>query len=115
MIKLACLILLIHVSAYSLAVEVLPRYEHYNPVVLNEHALDEASKGNVSSAVVMLERAALLAPHDPQIQHNLKTLRAWRDGSTIPAEGGTETIPAAAKQAKTADPSLPPFPLWPKK
>lgn len=98
-------------AAYDAADEAnagLPRYDHADPVALNEHALHQIRAGDIGTAVILLERAAQLAPHDARIRHNLDMLRAWRDGRPVPAQPAEEA-------SHMSDAALPPFPLWPKK
>ena len=55
-----------------------PAIEHLNPIALNEYAAASVSAGDIGTAWILLERAALLAPHDQRIATNLAVVRAWR-------------------------------------
>jgi hypothetical protein len=55
-----------------------PVFEHLNPIALNEYAADRVGAGDIATAWILLERAALLAPHDQRIADNLAVVRAWR-------------------------------------
>jgi hypothetical protein len=55
-----------------------PVFEHLNPIALNEYAAASVSAGDIGTAWILLERAALLAPHDQRIATNLAVVRAWR-------------------------------------
>ena len=89
------------------------RYDHVDPILLNEFAMQKIRAGEFGTAAILLERAALLAPHDTRIQANLTALRAWRSG-TLPAAGtvGPETSPASVPEGDTPT-AAPPFPIWP--
>lgn len=71
------------------------RYDHFNPVVLNEFALQKYRDGDARSALILLERANLLAPHDARIRRNLDMLRAQRDGKPF--------VEAVTAQVKSED------------
>ena len=58
-------------------------YDHTDPVRLNERALVFARNGSLGKALILLERAALLAPQDERILRNLYVLRAARAGQTL--------------------------------
>lgn len=57
-----------------------PGLDHLNPVMLNEYAAACIRDGDIDTAWILLERAALLAPHDERIAANLAVVRAWRAG-----------------------------------
>ena len=97
------------------AAEGLPRFDHYDPVVLNEHALDKIGKGEVGTAAILLERAVLLAPHDTRIRRNLETLRATQAGVRLGSPGISEAPPPPAPlpmQPEPATAPVPPVPFW---
>ena len=98
------------------AAEGLPRFDHYDPVVLNEHALDRISKGEVGTAAILLERAVLLAPHDTRIRRNLETLRATQAGVRLGAPGISVAppplAPASPMPPGPATRPVPPVPYW---
>lgn len=97
----------------------LPEYHSTHPVELNEAALRRLANGDDGTALILLERAAVLAPHDATIIGNRDALRVYRTepGSLTLRNLGTtasaERAPATAV-APTADlvwPSLPT--IWP--
>jgi hypothetical protein len=61
-------------------------FSHYDPVALNESAMERVRQGDLSTALILLERASRLAPHDPRIARNLRELQAYRTGTPAPAE-----------------------------
>jgi hypothetical protein len=67
----------VRTSVVGLTVE-KPVFEHLNPIALNEYAADRVGAGDITTAWILLERAALLAPHDQRIATNLAVVRAWR-------------------------------------
>jgi hypothetical protein len=96
------------------------RFDHYNPLLLNEHAVRKARDGDIGTALILLERAVQIAPYDARIRSNLESLRAWQAGKPMPdatlavTPAATPAIAAAAgaEQADGAEDALPPFPLW---
>lgn len=89
-------------------------HDHYDPVLLNEFAVAKAGSGDLTTAWIMLERAARLAPHDPRIRHNLAELRALRAGLPAPAaiaDPAQMPRPLVDKQAPGMLPEPPP--IWP--
>lgn len=102
--------------------------DHYNPVQLNEYALQKLREGDVATAAILLERAVLLAPEHPGIRSNLETLKASISGKDpapavpyisggisgtgpgIPSSGGSSSDMAST--GAIAPP--PPFPIWPR-
>lgn len=96
------------------------RYDHFNPVALNEFALQKVRDGDVGSALILLERANLLAPHDARIRRNLDMLRAQRDGKPFVAPAAADTALAQEKSGSDApatlakhDSSMEPLPVAP--
>ena len=91
------------------------RYDHGNPLVLNEFAVRMAKQGDIGSAIILLERAVLLAPHDARLRRNLDALRLPQ----VPGGGDQAAPHSAATTAATpldsSPPGLPPVPLWPLK
>jgi Flp pilus assembly protein TadD len=59
--------------------------EHYDPVALNELAVEKVREGQLTTAWILLERAARLAPHDARLARNLAVLRAFRAGTPTPS------------------------------
>lgn len=87
-------------------------FDHYHPGQLNQSALVLLRDGDDSTARVLLERAALLAPHDPPISGNLAELRSYREAS-LPIILRRHEAPSA-ETAKTAPADDLPA-LWPPK
>ncbi len=114
-ISLACLML--SCSLASAEETPAPQFDHTNPVLLNELALQKVKDGDVSSALILLERAHLLAPHEVRIERNLQTLRAWRQGGRIDsAKEVNAPLDTGQNPAKNLEaPSISDYPLWSKK
>lgn len=88
-----------------------PAFDHYDPALLNEFAIERIRRGDPDTASILLERAARLAPHDPRIRGNRDVLRAFRSGQPSPTG---LTAPAARPAPESAIPAEPPA-LWPPK
>jgi hypothetical protein len=86
-----------------------PTYDHYDPVLLNEYAIDAIRQGDATTAWILLERAGRLGPYDPRIQGNVRELRAYRTGKPSPPQA---PAPRAQEGAGPAIPREPPA-LWP--
>lgn len=110
--RIRCLIVSMLVLGHAAAAAELHygKYDHYDPARLNEFAARKMREGDPGTAMVLLERAALLAPHDVRIRRNLETLRAWQAG-----EPAVEEAAGPARRPASAEDGLPPFPLWPKR
>lgn len=97
----------------------LPEYHSTHPVELNEAALRRLANGDDGTALILLERAAVLAPHDATIIGNRDALRIHRaEHGTVTLSSLGTTAPAAAAPAAPAAPSgelvWPPLPaMWP--
>jgi hypothetical protein len=94
------------------AAEAPASLDHTSPAALNERALREMEQGNGGTAVLLLERAVLLAPYDARIRRNLDIVKAWQAGRPAPAppsEGARDRAPA---RTAGGDAGLPPVPLW---
>lgn len=91
------------------------RFDHYNPIALNERAMQDIREGDMATALILLERAVLLAPHEAGIRRNLDMLKAWRDGKMPSGSDAMTSAPTAASRVPDSGTTLPPFPLWPKK
>lgn len=116
------------------AVTPAPR-DHYDPAYLNDAAVAAWSRGERATALLLLERAAVIAPQDRRILDNLGALK--RAGShnvlmhygSLPDRGaasvltGTATLGAGTAQAPTQTvpapivpaPAAPEVGLWPLK
>lgn len=101
--------------------------DHYNPVLLNEFALQKLRDGDVRTARILLERAALLAPEHAGIRNNLDTLKASIAGEKLPPAGadapnglssGMSGSQSGGSSGSTVSGGAisppPPFPLWQK-
>lgn len=92
------------------ALEVNP----FDPVALNNLAVAKSEQGDFHSSMQLLERAARLAPHHPDIRGNHSRLRGW-----LHSYAGNE-LPAQARmgvpRAELGSGGLPPEPpsLWTK-
>ncbi|MGV0963588.1 MAG: hypothetical protein ACOYBT_06830 [Polynucleobacter sp.] len=77
--SLSCLFLLMALLASTLLraqpSTVAPQFDPYLPGELNERALYSLKDGDVSTAVILLERAYLLNPNSPDIKANLEVVR----------------------------------------
>lgn len=71
--------------------------EHYDPELLNQRAAALAREGEVGTAEILLERAALLAPGDERIARNLKEIRAHQEGMPLPRKAEQEVLPSSRK------------------
>lgn len=121
-IRFSCLFAAILLAIGPAAAGNVPaRYDHYDPARLNEFALQKLREGDAGTAAILLERAALLAPHDARIRRNLETLRAWQagerpePGSTVSPAKPSMPPPSSGPETAAAEDGLPPFPLWPKR
>lgn len=96
------------------------RFDHYDPAALNERALRRYEEGDRGAALILLERAHLLAPHDRRIARNLEVLRALQRGQPLPQQLRQQEQPGQGQRADapagSTDPEiiLPPGPLWQK-
>ena len=84
---------------------ILP-YDHFDPVFLNEYAASMVKTGDRATGLILLERAARLAPFDPRIVANLNVLREQEGGEFPLAENPTAPHPDAGDARAT--PNLPP-------
>lgn len=113
--------------------------DHYDPAFLNEAAVAAWSRGDRSTALLLLERAAVIAPQDRRILNNLEMVKrtgsrdvlthygpimdAQRETATPsaatvtttsvgPAPAATRATPAASTAAATEAEAR--FGLWPR-
>lgn len=117
--KTICLALSVVVACctWAVAAAASPPYDHYNPVVLNQYAVQKIREGDFSSARIMLERAHLLAPHETRIERNLRTLRQLQTAGQKSYQ--LVILPVNAQDAQMSAETvssevdvLPPYPLW---
>jgi hypothetical protein len=85
---------------------------------LNEYAVQKAFAGDIFTAIILLERALLIAPYDARIRRNLDMLRALQAGKsevrpTIIAPLSKEDAPS--QPDKATDDGMPQVRLWPSK
>jgi hypothetical protein len=93
------------------------RYDHYDPVLLNEHAIRFHQQGDSGTARVLLHRALRLAPDNATVAYNLKLLEDNTASGTMRSaipEADAGKLPVAATSEKTELPPEPPAP-WLKK
>jgi Flp pilus assembly protein TadD len=98
------------------AAPALPHFDPTNPIVLNEYAVQKALAGDISTAIILLKRALLIAPYDARIRRNLDVLRALQAGKSaqLPATIAPPPEESAPSQPGTGtDDGLPQVPLWP--
>ena len=86
------------------------KLDHYDPERLRQFATDKARAGETTTAWILLERAALLAPHDARVVQALAAVRAQRKGEPAPPE----EVPAPpGKPAPAVGIAPEPPSLWP--
>jgi Flp pilus assembly protein TadD len=76
-------------------------FEHYDPAYLNQEAIAALAAGDRGTALILLERAALLAPADALVRENLAALKtggALRKKAAAAAPSA-ETVPAPSEPA----------------
>ncbi|MCX7143780.1 MAG: hypothetical protein NT123_22600 [Proteobacteria bacterium] len=100
-------------------------FDHFQPGKLNQSAIERLREGDSTTAQILLERAALLAPYEPSIANNLAQVRSYR-GAPVPIvlrqPEKQGTTMDRDKQSGPADAAMPgttklaPLPaLWPRK
>lgn len=101
-------------------------FDHYQPGKLNQAAIERLREGDEGTARILLERAALLAPHEPSIAGNLAELRSYRE-APVPimlrrqaerqtaSEGVAKAAPVDTVSAPGAANPAPLPALWPPK
>jgi len=96
----------------SAALSEAVRLNPFDPVALNNLAVNYAATGDYQNAVALLERAQRLAPNRPDIVNNLANLKAWMAQDSQFATGTRTTAPQALNFPRAEDipPELPP--LW---
>ena len=94
-------------AALSEAVRLNP----FDPVALNNLAVNYAAQGDYQNAVALLERAQRLAPNRTDIVNNLANLKAWM-AQDAQFSLGSRSAPQALNfpRAEDTPPNLPP--LW---
>jgi hypothetical protein len=92
---LACSIVLILSGCAIQGTTLTVKREHYDPAYLNQSAMAALAVGDRSTALILLERAARLAPHDQQILDNLAVLRNHPDipvRAIVPYKASPQTM-----------------------
>ncbi len=90
-----------------------PNFDHYLPGELNERALYALKVNDVSTALILLERAYRLNPHSPDIKANLELVRKLEQEKTpIEIEGEVIYLDALGNTASTEKAIEVPA-LWP--
>lgn len=75
-----------------------PQFDPYLPGELNERALSALKDHDVSTAVILLERAYRLNPHSPDIKANLEVVRKIdQDKAAIQINGKAIDLDAFGK------------------
>lgn len=91
------------------------RFDYSDPVSLNELAIEKIREGDGATAALLLERAALLAPHDARIRRNLESLKSGTQAKPPVSRPAGEQEISSTAPAAFLDDGLPSFPLWRKK
>ena len=95
----------------STALNEAVRLNPFDPVALNNLAVNYAATGDYQNAVALLERAQRIAPNRSDIVNNLANLKAWmaQDSQFVT---GSRGVPQALNfpRAEDTPPELPP--LW---
>jgi hypothetical protein len=107
---LACSIVLILSGCAIQGTTLTVKREHYDPAYLNQSAMAALAVDDRSTALILLERAARLAPHDQQILDNLAVLKNHPDlpvRSIVPYKAIPQamTIGKPLNQPSTGSPS----------
>ncbi|MFI4939390.1 MAG: tetratricopeptide repeat protein [Burkholderiales bacterium] len=90
-------------------------YDHANPYVLNEFALQKVKAGDIGTAVILLERAVSIAPYDARIRRNLDVVHTLQSGkaATQPLQSVRQEPGIAPESgAANVETGLPAIPLW---
>ena len=95
----------------STALNEAVRLNPFDPVALNNLAVNYAATGDYQNAVALLERAQRIAPNRSDIVNNLANLKAWMAQDSQFVTGG-RGVPQALNfpRAEDTPPELPP--LW---
>lgn len=104
------LILALNLVPAVLAAET-ERFDPHDPAALNEQALRRLKVGDRGTALIFLERAAVIAPGNDTIRRNLHAVRAYvaRPGKLTAA-----TEPSVTTPSPPDAPPMPPIPApWP--
>jgi hypothetical protein len=92
---------------------IAPQFDPYLPGELNERALYALQEQDISTAVILLERAYLLNPNSPDIKANLEVVRKIAQEKTpIEVNGEVIYLDALGNKATIEKPLDVPA-LWP--
>jgi len=90
-----------------------PQFDHHLPGELNQRALYELKDNNISTAVILLERAYRLNPHSPDIKANLEIVqKIVKEKAPIQINGDFIYLDALSN-AETTEPIVDIPALWP--
>jgi hypothetical protein len=90
-----------------------PQFDPYLPGELNERALYALKDNDISTAVILMERAYLLNPNSPDIKANLELVRKIAQDKTPLEVTGEVIYLDALGNTATAQKALDVPPLWP--
>lgn len=95
---------------FEKALEVNP----FDPVALNNLAVARSEQGDYYAALDLLQRAAKLAPSNPEIAANAARLRAWVQTYAMTPQQPSGVLPTAQETEKAQERGVPPPPpaLW---
>ncbi len=88
----------------------------FDPIALNNKAVEQMEKRDYRAALILLDRAVRLAPHHFEIRKNYQQLKRWlQAGGGADSGLGASTSSGAARSAPaaTSDKVLPPEPPAP--
>lgn len=97
--------------AMKLTAETRLHYDHYDPLILNEHAVRLLREGDDGTAEILLQRALRLAPGNRVIRHNLQLLEGSDTQQAPEPPQSTAAMPQAAPSGLLPEPPAP----WPEK
>lgn len=90
-----------------------PQFDPYLPGELNERALYALKEQNISTALILLERAYRLNPHSPDIKANLELVRKIdKEKISIQIDGKVVYLDALGNTVSPESPLDSPA-LWP--
>ena len=90
-----------------------PVFDPYLPGELNERALYALKEQDISTAVILLERAYRLNPHSPDIKTNLEVVRKIAQEKTAIEINGEVVYLDALGNSVSADKVIDVPALWP--
>jgi hypothetical protein len=81
-----------------------PLFDHHLPGELNQRALYELKDNNISTAVILLERAYRLNPYSPDIKANLEAVqKIAKETAPIQINGEFTDLDALTKAESTGE------------